>query len=480
MGVMSKKSTDAKNSPTDKSAQKNPMWGGRFAGGASAVMDAINVSIDNDKRFYAEDIAGSLAHAQMLQATGIISAQDCQQITQSLQQIGAQIKQGNFEFSRALEDIHMNIEYALSQDIGEVAGRLHTARSRNDQVATDFRLYIRNVIDGFDAIYCDLLTTLLDQAEKTADMVMPGYTHLQVAQPVTFGHHLMAYVEMFSRDQQRLQDCRKRVNQSPLGAAALAGTSFPIDRHMTADLLGFDMPMRNSLDAVSARDFALEFLSCLSIAAMHLSRLAEEFVLWSSAGFRFINLPDSFTSGSSIMPQKKNPDAAELVRAKSGRILGSFVALMQVMKALPLAYSKDMQEDKSPVFEAVDAFELMLRAMIGMIEHLTPNADKMLNALQHDFPEATDLADWLVQVLGIPFRQAHHVVGGIVAFAETKKVRLGALSLAELQQFHADISAEVFTILNVEQSVHSRHSFGGTAPDRVREAIIEARKKIGR
>ena len=399
-------------------------------------------------------------------------------IQNGLHEIAKQIEAGDFNFIRALEDIHMNIEHALKEKIGEPAGRLHTARSRNDQVATDFRLYIREAIDEAQQLYRALLKILLDKAQQHADTVMPGFTHLQTAQPVTFGHHLMAYVEMFARDMERLADCRKRVNQSPLGAAALAGTSFPIDRHQVAKKLQFDFPMRNSLDAVSARDFALEFLSTLSIAAMHLSRLAEELVMWSSAQFGYITLDDSFTSGSSIMPQKKNPDAAELVRAKSGRILGDFITLMHVMKALPLAYSKDMQEDKPPVFDAYQAFSLMLKATAGMMEGLKVHADKMHQSLGVGYPEATDLADWLVQKLNVPFRDAHHITGKAVALAEQKQCQLRALSLSELQQFHGDITAEIFEILDVKRAVETRTSYGGTAPVKVQEAIKDARQRL--
>ncbi len=472
--------SDKKNNSTsdDKNQTINQMWGGRFSMGASDVMDAINVSIDIDKKLYEQDIKGSLAHSEMLANQGIITKQDAKQIAQGLDKIAKKISAGEFKFIRELEDIHMNIEYALKEEIGTIAGRLHTARSRNDQVATDFRLYVCEAIDELQIFYDTLLNVLLQRAEETADMVMPGFTHLQTAQPITLGHHLMAYVEMFFRDKERFADCRKRVNQSPLGAVALAGTSFPIDRHMTAEKLGFDFPMRNSLDAVSARDFALEFLSSCSIASMHLTRLAEELVLWSSAQFGYITISDNFTSGSSVMPQKKNPDAAELVRAKSGRILGSFITLMHVMKALPLAYSKDMQEDKPPVFDAYDSLSLMLKATAGMMQDATFHADKMLDSLQHGFPEATDLADWLVQKLNIPFRDAHHITGSAVMLAEQKKCRLNELSLAELQQFHEGITEEIFTVLDVQRAVETRTSFGGTAPICVRDAINEARKRL--
>ncbi len=458
--------------------EKNKMWGGRFSTGASAVMDAINVSIDVDKNLYAQDIRGSLAHCTMLAETGIITQEDAVQMRDGLIEIEQEIKAGTFNFSRKLEDIHMNIEQALTNKIGATAGRLHTARSRNDQVATDFRLYILDAIDDLQQNYSDLFKVILARAEQHADTVMAGFTHLQTAQPVTLGHHLMAYFEMFSRDSERFNDCRKRVNHSPLGAAALAGTSFPIDRHMTAKILGFDAVMNNSLDAVSARDFVMEFLSVAVIAATHFSRLAEEFVLWSSVQFGYCRIDDSFTSGSSIMPQKKNPDAAELVRAKSGRILGDFITLAHVMKALPLAYSKDMQEDKPPLFDAYDALLLMQKAMIGMLEGMVFYPEKMLQDLQKGFPEATDFADWLVQKLNIPFRDAHHITGQAVALAEQKQCRLIDLSLQELQSFHQDITDEVFAVLDVKRAVETRTSFGGTAPSRVREAIKAAKEKL--
>ena len=458
--------------------EKNKMWGGRFSTGASEVMDAINVSIDVDKRLYVADIQGSLAHCAMLAKTGIITDEDAIRMGEGLTEIVEEIKNGDFNFSRQLEDIHMNIEQALTQKIGASAGRLHTARSRNDQVATDFRLYIRDAIDELQQNYRDLLQVILVRAQQHADSVMAGFTHLQTAQPVTLGHHLMAYFEMFSRDYERFADCRKRVNHSPLGAAALAGTSFPIDRQMTAQTLGFDGVMKNSLDAVSARDFVMEFLGVAVIAATHFSRLAEEFVLWSSVQFGYCRIDDSFTSGSSIMPQKKNPDAAELVRAKSGRILGDFITLAHVMKALPLAYSKDMQEDKPPLFDAYDALMLMQKAMIGMLEGMVFYPEKMLQDLQKGFPEATDFADWLVQKLNIPFRDAHHITGEAVALAEKKQCRLIDLSLSELQTFHSDISDDVYAVLDVKRAVETRTSFGGTAPARVREAIKQAKASL--
>ncbi|WP_349680329.1 MULTISPECIES: argininosuccinate lyase [Kordiimonas] len=454
------------------------MWGGRFASGPSAIMQEINASIGFDKRFYREDIAGSKAHASMLASVGVISHEDCDAIHKGLDQVAGEIEAGKMVFDPALEDIHMHVESRLRELIGDAGARLHTGRSRNDQVATDFRLWTRGAIDALDGLFKGLLAALVDQAEKHADTVMPGFTHLQTAQPVTLGHHLMAYHEMLSRDRARLKDCRARVNESPLGAAALAGTSFPIDRHMTAKALGFDRPMANSLDAVSARDFALEFLSVLSISAVHLSRLADEIVLWASAAFRFLTLSDAYSTGSSIMPQKRNPDAAELIRAKVGRISGSMNGLMMVMKGLPLAYSKDMQEDKEPVFQAVDDFELCLAAMTGMIEDLKPNTDAMAAAAGQSFSTATDLADWLVRVLGLPFRDAHHVTGAVVKAAEQLGVDLENLPLEAMQTIEPRITSDVFDVLSVSASVSSRTSFGGTAPANVKKAVKAARKAL--
>ena len=449
----------------------NQMWGGRFAAGPDAIMEAINASIGFDKRMAAQDIAGSRAHAAMLAAQGIISDKDAEAIREGLLTILSEIEAGDFTFSTALEDIHMNVEARLKEVIGEPAGRLHTGRSRNDQVATDFRLWTRDQVDAAIEGLKALMQALLAQAEAGADWVMPGFTHLQTAQPVTWGHHMMAYVEMFARDLSRFTDARARMNESPLGAAALAGTSFPIDRHMTAEALGFDRPAANSLDAVSDRDFALEFLSCASICAMHLSRMAEELVIWSSAQFRFVVLSDRFSTGSSIMPQKKNPDAAELIRAKIGRIFGANVALTMVMKGLPLAYSKDMQEDKEQVFDAADNLMLALAAMTGMVGDMTANRPALEAAAGAGFSTATDLADWLVRALGMPFRDAHHVTGSLVAKAEAKGCDLPDLSLAEMQEVHGAITDEVFTVLGVHNSVASRMSYGGTAPARVREQI---------
>ncbi|WP_417207789.1 argininosuccinate lyase [Antarctobacter sp.] len=449
----------------------NQMWGGRFAAGPDAIMEAINASIGYDKRLASQDVAGSRAHAAMLAATGIISDSDAEAIREGLLTVLSEIESGTFEFSTALEDIHMNVEARLKEVIGEPAGRLHTGRSRNDQVATDFRLWVRDQLDAAEGGLTALMQALLAQAEAGADWVMPGFTHLQTAQPVTWGHHMMAYVEMFGRDLSRVRDARKRMNESPLGAAALAGTGFPIDRHMTAQALGFDQPMGNSLDAVSARDFALEFLSVASISAMHLSRFAEELVIWSSAQFRFVTLSDRFSTGSSIMPQKKNPDAAELIRAKIGRIFGANVALMMVMKGLPLAYSKDMQEDKEQVFDAADNWMLALAAMEGMVRDMTANVTNLEGAASAGLSTATDLADWLVRETGLPFRDAHHVTGSLVAKAEGKGCDLPDLTLDEMQEVHGNIDASVYDVLGVHNSVRSRMSYGGTAPQRVREQI---------
>ncbi len=456
----------------------NQMWGGRFASGPAAIMEEINASIGFDKKLYAQDIRGSLAHAEMLAKQGIISAEDLKQITEGLHSIRAEIENGKFEFSRKLEDIHMNIEARLADEIGLAAKRLHTARSRNDQVALDFRLWVKEELVKVDAALTALISVFLARAEEHADTVMPGFTHLQTAQPVTFGHHCMAYVEMFGRDRSRVRDCITRMDESPIGAAALAGTSYPIDRHMTASALGFREPTRNSIDTVSDRDFALEFLSLASICATHLSRLAEEIVIWSTPQFNFVRLSDSFSTGSSIMPQKKNPDAAELVRAKTGRINGSLIALLTVMKGLPLAYSKDMQEDKEQVFDAAESLELSIAAMTGMIGDMTVNTASMRKAAGSGFSTATDLADWLVRELGLPFRDAHHVTGAAVAAAEKKGVDLSGLSLDELKAIHPDINDGVYAVLTVDASVASRKSYGGTAPDQVRFQIAEWKKRV--
>jgi argininosuccinate lyase len=455
------------------------MWGGRFAAGPDAIMEAINASIGFDKRLAAQDIAGSRAHAAMLAAQGILRDSDAEAIREGLLTVLSEIESGSFEFSTALEDIHMNVESRLKEIVGEPAGRLHTARSRNDQVATDFRLWVRDQIDAAIGGVEALIRALLVQAEAGADWVMPGFTHLQTAQPVTWGHHMMAYVEMFSRDLSRFKDARARMNESPLGAAALAGTSFPIDRHMTAEALGFDRPMANSLDAVSARDFALEFLSNASICAMHLSRFAEELVIWSSAQFRFVTLSDRFSTGSSIMPQKKNPDAAELIRAKIGRIFGANVALMMVMKGLPLAYSKDMQEDKEQVFDAADNLMLALAAMEGMVKDMSANRPQLAAAAGSGFSTATDLADWLVRVLDMPFRDAHHVTGSLVALAESKNCDLPDLTLDDMKSVHDAITDEVFGVLGVDNSVASRMSYGGTAPEQVRAQVARWKEVLG-
>ena len=457
----------------------NRMWGGRFASGPDAIMEAVNASIGFDQRLAAQDIAGSRAHAAMLAATGIISDTDASAMSEGLLTVLSEIEEGRFEFSTALEDIHMNVEARLKSLIGEPAGRLHTGRSRNDQVATDFRLWVRDQLDALEAALVTLLRACLAQAEAGADWVMPGFTHLQVAQPVTWGHHMMAYVEMFGRDLSRVRDARARMNECPLGAAALAGTSFPIDREMTARALGFDRPSANSLDAVSDRDFALEFLGLASICAMHLSRMAEELVIWSSAQFRFVSLSDRFSTGSSIMPQKKNPDAAELIRAKIGRIFGANVALMTVMKGLPLAYSKDMQEDKEQVFDAADNLMLALAAMEGMVRDMSANRAQLEAAAGAGFSTATDLADWLVRVLNMPFREAHHVTGSLVALAEDKGVDLPDLTLADMQSVHSAITSDIFDVLGVHNSVASRTSYGGTAPARVRAQIARWKKELG-
>ncbi len=448
----------------------NLQWGGRFTAGPSAIMQQINASIGFDRKLWRQDIRGSLAHAGMLAAIGLISAEDVTAINGGLEAIGAEIEAGVFVFDEALEDIHMNIEARLTERIGEAGKRLHTGRSRNDQVATDFRLWVRDAIDGLTVQIEGLMRAMAGQAALHAADPMPGFTHLQTAQPVTFGHHLLAYVEMLSRDRGRLADARRRLNESPLGSAALAGTSFPIDRDRTARAMGFDRPTANSLDAVSDRDFALEFLSAAAISAMHLSRFAEEIVIWCSAPYRFIRLTDAFTTGSSIMPQKRNPDAAELVRAKTGRINGSLVALLTVMKGLPLAYAKDMQEDKEPVFDAAGAWALSLAAIEGMVRDMTANTARMREFAGAGHATATDLADWLVRVLKLPFRTAHHATGQLVALAEAKGVELADLNLAEMKSVEPGITSEIYSVLTVEASVASRTSFGGTAPDNVAAA----------
>ena len=457
----------------------NRMWGGRFAAGPEAVMEAINASIGFDKRLAPQDVAGSKAHAEMLAAAGIISKADAAALAQGLERILAEIEAGAFDFSTALEDIHMNVEARLAELVGEPAGRLHTARSRNDQVAVDLRLWVRERLDETAAGIESLMRACLAQAQAGADLVMPGFTHMQVAQPVTWGHHMMAYVEMFGRDLGRFRDARARMNECPLGAAALAGTSFPIDRDMTAARLGFDRPCANSIDAVSDRDFALEFLSAAAICAVHMSRLAEEIVIWCSAQFAFASLGDGFSTGSSIMPQKRNPDAAELVRAKIGRILGAAVALTTVMKGLPLAYGKDMQEDKEQVFDAADSLALCLAATEGMVRALAPDAAALEAAARAGFSTATDLADWLAREIKMPFREAHRVTGRLVALAEEAGCGLADLELAQMQRECPQITEGVFAVLGVRESAASRTSYGGTAPERVREQIAAWKERLG-
>ncbi len=443
------------------------MWGGRFASGPDAIMEEINASIGFDQKLAPQDIAGSLAHVAMLAKTGIVAADDASAIANGLRAIRGEIESGSFTFSRSLEDIHMNVESRLATIVGPAAGRLHTARSRNDQVALDFRLWVRDTIDQIDTQLAGLQKALALKARDHAGSVMPGFTHMQSAQPITLGHHLLAYVEMFSRDRGRFQDARRRLNECPLGAAALAGTSFPIDRDETARSLGFDRPTANSLDSVSDRDFALEALAAAAIAATHLSRFAEEIVLWATAQFAFAALSDKFSTGSSIMPQKRNPDAAELVRGKAGRVIGALTGLLVVMKGLPLAYSKDMQEDKEGTFDALQTLSLCLAAMTGMVGDLAPDTARMEAAAGAGFSTATDLADWLVRALGMPFRDAHHVTGRVVALAAGKGVGLEDLSLVDLQAIEPGITAEVSAVLGVRNSVASRVSYGGTAPANV-------------
>jgi argininosuccinate lyase len=455
----------------------NPLWGGRFAAGPAEVMERINASVAFDRRLAAQDIEASKAHAAMLARQGILAADDAEAIRAGLDRIAEEIAAGRFAFKTSLEDIHMNVEAALAEDIGPAAGRLHTARSRNDQVATDFRLWVREALDRLDEGLAGLQAALIGQAEAHANAVMPGFTHLQSAQPVTFGHHLLAYVEMLGRDRGRAADARRRLNECPLGAAALAGTAFPVDREHTAAALGFDRPAANSLDAVSDRDFALEYLSAAAICAVHLSRLAEELVLWTSDGFGFVRLSDAFATGSSIMPQKRNPDAAELVRAKSGRVIGHLIGLLTVVKALPLAYAKDLQEDKEPAFDTDDTLALSLAALAGMVADLEVDAAAMRRAAEAGFPTATDLADWLVRELGMPFREAHGVTGRIVRLAEERGVGLAALPLAAMREVEPRITEAVYAVLDVDASVASRTSFGGTAPERVREAAVAARRR---
>ena len=460
------------------SSSANQQWGGRFAEGPSAIMAAINASIGFDRKMWRQDIQGSLAHAAMLAYVGIISAEDEAAIRDGLGKIAARIEAGDFPFDDALEDIHMNIEARLTEIIGEAGKRLHTGRSRNDQVALDVRLWVRDAIDGLSGQIKDVMRALVVRAEEHAGSVMPGFTHLQPAQPVTFGHHMLAYVEMLSRDLSRLADCRARLNESPLGAAALAGTGFAIDRHMTAKALGFDRPMRNSLDAVASRDFAAEFLFCCTMCSVHLSRLAEEIVIWTNPYFGFVKLSDAFTTGSSIMPQKRNPDAAELVRGKTGRVMGALMGILTVMKGLALTYFKDMQEDKEGIFDAAENLTLTLAATAGMVRDMKPQTERLAAAAGAGFSTATDLADWLVRSLKMPFRDAHHVTGTLVAKAEARGVDLSGLTLAEMQAVEPRITQGVFDVLTVEASVRSRTSYGGTAPANVAAMAAEWKAKL--
>ena len=457
---------------------QHSLWGGRYAEGPGAIMREINASIGFDRKMWRQDIRGSLAHAAMLAHVGIISAEDEAAIRRGLEEIGKEIEAGNFAFSEALEDIHMNIEARLTERIGEAGKRLHTGRSRNDQVALDVRLWVRDAIDGLDAQIADVMRALADRAAEHAATVMPGFTHLQPAQPTTLGHHLLAYVEMLSRDRGRLADCRKRLNESPLGAAALCGTGFPIDRHMTAKALGFDGPTRNSLDSVASRDFAAKFLFACAMCATHLSRFAEEVVIWTNPYFGFVKLSDAFTTGSSIMPQKRNPDAAELVRGKTGRMVGNLVGMLTVLKGLALTYFKDMQEDKEPVFDTAENLALCLAATAGMVRDMRPNAARLEQAAGAGFSTATDLADWLVRELKFPFRDAHHVTGRLVAMAEAKGADLSGLTLAEMQTVEPRIHDGVFGVLTVAASVASRTSFGGTAPANVARMAAEWKGRL--
>ncbi len=454
------------------------MWGGRFSAGPSAVMAEINISLPFDRRMAAQDVRGSIAHAEMLVARGIISSPDGQVIVEGLNKVATELANGQFPFKDALEDIHMNVEDRLKDLIGPAAGRLHTARSRNDQVATGFRLWTRDLIDKIDASLKTLQGVMIDKAEQHAGTIMPGFTHMQVGQPVTFGHHLLAYVEMLGRDRGRLADARKRLNELPLGAGALGGTSFPIDRNMTAQKLGFDRPMGNSMDAVADRDFALEVMAAASILSVHMSRLAEELVIWFSPQFGFIKFSDAFTTGSSMMPQKRNPDAAELVRAKSGRVIGALIGLLTVMKGLPMTYSKDMQEDKEALFGVADTLELCIAATTGMIADLEPNPERMKESARSGYSTATDLADWVTQKLNVPFRDAHHITGRAVKLAESKGCELGQLALADLQSIEPRINADVLKVLTVDAAAASRVSYGGTAPDNVRAQAKAARDRF--
>tara|TARA_B100001063_G_scaffold30365_1_gene23351 strand:- start:889 stop:2301 length:1413 start_codon:yes stop_codon:yes gene_type:complete len=464
----------------DSSEERNnsKIWGGRFSSSSNKSMEEFNSSIQFDKKLYKQDIEASIVHAEMLCKQKIISEKDFKLIKTGLNKIKTEISNNNFTFSIKLEDIHMNIENRLVDLIGDAGKKLHTGRSRNDQVATDIKLWLRDNIDQIEINLKLLQKTLIDKSELYYDMLMPGYTHLQVAQPVTFGHHLLAYVEMLGRDRGRLTDCRKRLNESPLGSAALAGTSYPIDRDFVSKKLGFDKPTKNSMDGVSDRDFAVEFMSATSLIAIHLSRLAEELVIWSSDRFNFIKLPESFTTGSSIMPQKRNPDAAELIRAKPGRIFGNMLSLMTVLKGLPMTYGKDMQEDKEPIFDTASTIQMCIVNMDGMIEGLQPIPNNMIQALQKGFPTATDLADYLVINLDIPFRDAHHLTGRIVLLAEEKDCTLESLSLKDIQRIIPEADDKIIDVLKIQNSVSSRNSFGGTAPKNVLKAAREAKKRF--
>ncbi len=460
-----------------KKQSANPIWGGRFEGSPSELMEQINASVNFDKRMYSQDITASKAHASMLVKQNIISNEDGALINKGLDQILGEIEIGSFEYKISLEDIHMNIETRLKEIVGDVAGKLHTARSRNDQVATDFKLWVRKELDQLDNTLKSLQKTFINQAEDHASTILPGFTHLQSAQPITLGHHLLSYVEMIGRDRGRIKDCRERLNENPLGSGALAGTSFPIDRDATTKTLGFARPTSNSLDAVSDRDFALEYLSLASILSVHLSRLAEEIVVWASTPFSFINLPDSFSTGSSMLPQKRNPDAAELIRAKTGRVIGNLTSLLITMKGLPLAYSKDMQEDKEPVFETADTLALTVKVMTGIFDEITYNVDNMLAVAKNANSSAVDLADWLVKELDKPFRDAHSISGKMVKLAEKQNKSLEELSIADMQSIEPNITEDVFTILNIENALNARNSFGATAPKNVVKACAKARLK---
>ena len=461
-----------------KKSSSNQMWGGRFAEKPATLMQQINQSISFDKKLYKQDITGSIAHATMLAKVKIISTAEKKEIIDGLKQIQHEIESGQFNFQIELEDIHLNIESRLKDIIGDVAGKLHTARSRNDQVAVDFRLFVRENIDEILELIHDLQKNLVRKSTENLEVIMPGFTHLQIAQPVLFSHHLLAYFEMFKRDESRLKDLRKRMNECPLGACALAGTSYPIDRHFVASELGFDRPTSNSMDSVSDRDFVLEFLFCLNTVASHLSRLSEEIIIWMSRGFQFISLSDRFTSGSSIMPQKKNPDGAELIRGKTGRITGALISLLTTMKGLTLTYSKDMQEDKEPLFDALESSKLTLKVMSGMIDDMKINSDKMLAMASSDYSCATDLADWLVKNLKIPFRQSHHITGSIVKMAEDRGLQLNELKLIDLQKIEKKITKDVFNFLDAKSSIDSRTSYGGTSPVMVQKQLDEAHKYL--